>query len=552
MHCSNTSSFHSATRSGLRRTDLRNFLICLLAGLVIGTAPACADEQNDVWVYVFKQGDNLWDVSVKYLGGIEHWKQLQELNGVSYPRRMPPGTQVSIPLRWLKVDPTKAKVVASYGANAYSSPAGAPEKPLSDGTVLQEGDQIRVSENGNAVLEFADGSLMQLAESTVVDLQRVNKFNQTGIADTESLLTQGRAETRVNAGGTRFEISTPSASSAVRGTEFRTSVDPADPSRSLVEVLAGVVGVSGGGRTRELQAGYGTAIFKDTPPEPPVKLLPAPAFKLPEKYSREFPVVFKWQPVAGAANYRLQVWLADQEIAIIDEITRQPAFSTNALADARYAARVRAIDETGIEGLDNALDFELDAQPQPPAVISPTQGQVVRTKLPAFEWAKPTNADRFRFELSFDPEFKSLVTGVHGVEKTLFTPKELAPGTYFWRLASLSGEEQGPFGRASTFILRPAPDAPAVSTEGDEKALTIRWSPAREGQHYRLQVAEEETFLEAIVDERLDSPEWQMERPKSSVFFRVQVIDVDGFQGAWSLPQRIDPPPFPGTYRYCP
>jgi hypothetical protein len=409
-----------------------------------------------------------------------------------------------------------------------------------------------VSENGNAVLEFADGSLMQLAESTVLNLQRVNKFNQTGIADSESLLKQGRAETKVKARGTRFEISTPSASSAVRGTEFRTSVDPVDPDRSRVEVLAGVVGVSGGGQTRELQAGYGTAISKDSAPEPPVKLLPAPEFKLPEEYSREFPVVFRWKPVSGAASYRLQVWLADQEIAIIDETTQLPAFSTNSLADARYAARLRAIDETGIEGLENSLDFELDAQPQPPAVISPTEGQVVRTELPEFEWAKPSNADSFRFEMSTDPEFKNLLSSVHGVESTHFTPKELAPGTYFWRLASLSGREQGPFGHGSMFILRPAPDAPAVSTEGDEKALTIRWSPAREGQHYRLQVAKDEAFREVLVDEQLDSPEWQMERPKSKVFFRVQVIDVDGFQGAWSLPQRIDPPPLPWYIQILP
>ena len=102
------------------------------------------------------------------------------------------------------------------------------------------------------------------------------------------------------------------------------------------------------------------------------------------------------------------------------------------------------------------------------------------------------------------------------------------------------------------FNLRPAPDAPVVSTEGDEQALTLRWSPAREGQHYRLQVAKDEAFGEVLVDEQLDSPQWRMERPKSKVFFRVQVIDVDAFQGAWSLPQRIDPPPLPWYIQVLP
>jgi hypothetical protein len=465
---------------------------------------------------------------------------------------MPPGSRISIPLRWLKVDPTTAKVTASFGANFYSSPAGAPELPLSENTILHAGDQVRVGENGNAVLEFADGSSVRLSESTVLDLQRVNKFHQTGIADTESLLNQGRAETKVNARGTRFEINTPSASSAVRGTEFRASVDPADRNRSRVEVIAGIVGVSGGGRTREVAAGYGTAISKDRAPEPPVKLLPAPEFTLPETYSREFPVLFKWKPVTGAASYRLQVRPAGQAIAIIDETTQQSGFSTNSLTDARYAVRVRAIDETGIEGLESRFDFELDAQPQPPAVISPTRGRVVRSQVPEFEWARPSNADAFRFELASDQEFKSLLSSPQRVEDSRFTPNELDPGTYFWRVASLSGKEQGPFGEGSMFTLRPAPDAPSVSTQADDNALTIRWSPAREGQRYRLQVAKDEAFHKLLIDEKLDAPEWQMERPKSRIFFRVQVIDVDGFQGAWSLPQSIDPPPLPWYIQILP
>ena len=65
-------------------------------------------------------------------------------------------------------------------------------------------------------------------------------------------------------------------------------------------------------------------------------------------------------------------------------------------------------------------------------------------------------------------------------------------------------------------------------------------------------VAKDETFADVLVDEQLDSPEWRMERPKSRVFFRVQVIDVDGFRGAWSLPQRIDPPPLPWYIQILP
>ena len=80
----------------------------------------------------------------------------------------------------------------------------------------------------------------------------------------------------------------------------------------------------------------------------------------------------------------------------------------------------------------------------------------------------------------------------------------------------------------------------------------VRWSPAREGQSYRLQVAEDEGFDNVLTDENLENPEWQMERPKTPLFFRVQIVDVDGFRGDWSIPQKVFPPPDPWYYKVIP
>lgn len=528
-----------------------NVLFCLAVSLSF-TQPVHSNDQSEEWVYTFLEGDNLWDITEKYLDGIGYWKQLQQLNNVERPLHMPPGTQIRIPLHWLKVEAAETTVRNSLGNNIYI-PSGKTNKlPLTKGTLLHAGDQVVVSAGGNASLVFSDGSILHLAESAELTLQRVNRFSDSGIADTQSLLKNGRSEIRVKTRGTRFEIRTPAANTAVRGTDFRTSVDAKDDSLSHIEVLQGVVGVTGAGRTRKLTAGFGTTIQLGEPPAPPIKLLPAPTIHQPHSYSREFPVTFKWKPVIGAAAYRVQIRYAAERAILEDAITKTPAYSTNTLKDANYTVQVRPIDKHGLEGMEGILAFELDAQPQPPAVISPGHNQVVRAKLPAFEWAQPSNADSFHLQLSSDLEFNAITDSIKGYTDTHYTPDKLQPGEYFWRLASVEQGEKGPFNQPLRFILRPKPDAPKTSAEGNEQELTIRWSLAREGQSYRLQVAKDEDFRSILTDKKLNHPEWQMERPKIPVFFRVQIIDVDGFRGAWSLSQKIDPPPLPWYYAAIP
>ncbi len=340
---------------------------------------------------------------------------------------------------------------------------------------------------------------------------------------------------------------------SVRGTDFRASLDPEDSNISRIEVITGHVGVNGAGHTTELKSGFGTSINRGEPPKPPIRLLPAPSIKLPKTYSREFPVTFKWTPIIGAAAYRVQVIRVDgQKAVMVDVVTESPAYSTNTMEDANYILQLRAVDNNGLEGLEGTLAFELDAQPQPPAAISPGHDYVVRSKSPQFEWAQPINADRFHFQLSRDMDFDKTVIDIKGYSRTHLTPSDLEPGTYFWRLSSINNGEEGPFSHPLKFVFRPKPEAPDVATEQEDTELIIRWSPAREGQSYRLQVAEDEGFKTTVVDEQLDNPEWRMERPQAPVFFRVQVIDVDGFQGAWSIPQKIPPPPLPWYYTVVP
>ncbi|WP_419616060.1 hypothetical protein, partial [Thiolapillus sp.] len=79
----------------------------------------------------------------------------------------------------------------------------------------------------------------------------------------------------------------------------------------------------------------------------------------------------------------------------------------------------------------------------------------------------------------------------------------------------------------------------------DKDKLQLYWQPGRPGQHYRLQIAEDEGFQTILVDEVLSESRWSSPRYPSPVHFRVRVIDDDGYAGAWSPAQTVFPEPEP-------
>ena len=266
----------------------------------------------------------------------------------------------------------------------------------------------------------------------------------------------------------------------------------------------------------------------------------------PRRSPRRFPVDFRWRSLPGAANYRIQIRALDAEGAVLgDELTEINGFSSDRLGDGRFEVRVRGIDGQGLEGEDGRLVFTLDARPEAPIPIAPKLGATVRSELPEFEWSRPLEADSYHFQLAADADFSELVTDLTNLNDARFKPQALQPGAYFWRIATRAGQEEGPFSRTQEFVLRPAPQAPDVSAEGSEEQLALRWQAGLPEQRYRIQLGKDAEFREIVEDRLLDAPDVEMQRPHEPIFFRVRVVDIDGYQGGWSSVHQIDPPPQP-------
>ena len=97
--------------------------------------------------------------------------------------------------------------------------------PALDGDIVANGDFVRSSKDGRAVLTFFDGSTVSVDSGALVKVLTLNRLASGGI---ELLLEQtlGRSWAAVAKlkPDSRFEIKTPSSIASVRGTAFETGV----------------------------------------------------------------------------------------------------------------------------------------------------------------------------------------------------------------------------------------------------------------------------------------------------------------------------------------
>ncbi len=517
----------------------RGGAITALLALALLASPVRAQE----WTYTARAGDNLWVLAQEYLVSMRHWAAFRALNPVPDPRRMRPGTRIRFPVRWLRVQPAPAVVVAASGDSRVATAGGA-EAAVAVGAAIPPGARLITGEGSSVVLRFADGSTMLIRPDTEVRMDDLGLYGRAAMVDTRARVQRGRVELDVPPEPrNRLEITTPSASALVRGTRFRVSGE-ADVARA--EVLAGGVRVASSVASVDLPAGTGTRVRAGQPPEPPRALLPAPDLGgVPERVERRERRL-RWAVQPGASGYRVQIATTEAVPTLLLDVPSQvPAVQLPDLPDGRYELRVRALDDLGLEGLDARRTFTLDARPEPPATLEPRPDQIVRVTRPVLRWTEPADAVAYHVQLASDAAFTLLRLDRTGVEGTrLELDEDLAPGVWHWRVASVDAAgEQGPYGDVVQFTVRPSPPAPGgADPRVGENDVLLRWLPGESGQTYEVELASTEDFGGDVRTERVSEPQLVIPTPENDVWFRVRIVDTDGYRGPFGTPQRIEAP----------
>ncbi|MCP5245305.1 MAG: FecR domain-containing protein [Burkholderiales bacterium] len=516
------------------------FLIAALIGL-----PSCAIAEE--WIYTVRPGDNLWNLTERHLTDMRYISRLQQLNNIKNPYVIPPGTQLRIPLSWTRlVGNTQAKIVSVHGT-AVVHRANQAIIPAVSGMQLMSGDLIQSENDSFVTIEFSDNSQLRIQENSQVRLKEMRIFGDHGLVDTLIYLEQGRTENSVrkdSSKGTRFRIQTPSAISSVRGTAFRVGIDASQSSTSS-EVLTGNIDVSGEKRKVKVPTGFGTVTAIGAPPAQPVTLLPPPDLSDTHRYYESLPLAIHLAPLAGAKAYRTQIALDKAFDHLLSEFTTATLpFRDGDIPDGDYWLRIRGIDESGIEGKDAVIAFSLNARPAPPFVSAPLPDGVTTPENQKFNWTTQSEATHYTLMISRNTDFTDLVYFNPEIkENNLSLPESLAPGHYFWRIASVSPSEgMGPFSDTMPFRV-PYPGPSLDETQLDEKEMTFAWRSVAEGQSFNFQFSRDKTFTDIIVDEITPASRMSIEKPPGGTYYlRIKTIESDGFEGPWGPLQTIEIP----------
>ena len=152
--------------------------------------------------------------------------------------------------------PVRASPIVGYplggGASVWVGSAGG---PLTEGGRLAAGSRVETQSNGRAALAFASGTSAMLGESAdlTVDGDEATQVLRLAAGSVDLHVAKVSLEHR-------FLVATPDAEVEVRGTKFRVSIGPADPSCSddaetHIVVTEGVVVVRHGGTEKRVTAG---------------------------------------------------------------------------------------------------------------------------------------------------------------------------------------------------------------------------------------------------------------------------------------------------------
>ncbi len=242
-----------------------------------------------------------------------------------------------------------ARVDAVDGA-VRAGPAEADLQPVARGATLKADTYVATDASGGAWLELADGSRLRLGPNALLfigklhlndDLKRVVKLE----------LKRGTVDADVRSGGqgSVFDVGTRSGVAGVRGTLFRLATDDGG---TRIETLEGQVDLVEGEKAVPVPAGQGMVAKAGTPLGAPVVLLGAPQVEGPLHGALAPGTSLRWQPVAGATAYRVEL-ARDAEFSYGVQALPAPPEGLSvpaALAAGKWFWRVAPVDGAGFVG----------------------------------------------------------------------------------------------------------------------------------------------------------------------------------------------------------
>lgn len=276
--------------------------------------------------------------------------------------------------------------------------------------------------------------------------------------------------------------------------------------------------------------------------------LAAPAVPAAEEATAT--VVLRWQPVAGAAAYEVEV-ARDRAFGdrVVVERTQVAGYRWRAIPEVQHFWRVRTVDADGRIGPWSEVKV-IEAALKALAPLSPADGATLTWERDgqslAFTSSPSDLLREYRLEVAADAEFARPLVSRRGASPA-FRAELPGVGLFHWRLGgvALDGRE-APWSHPRTFTVQlgaPALSAPDPGAAFPFGPVAVAWEPLKPAVRWRVTVEREG---EAPRQLEAAAPPFHL-APERPGRYRVRVAGVlaDGRAGQPSAPRefQVEPPP---------
>ena len=521
----------------LHKSGCKHYLLMLL---VIVFAQNCFAENNrgsEEWHYTLRPGDTLLNISQSLLNHQYSMSDVVRHNHIDNQSLLAPGSIIRIPLHWLKQQPKPAEIKSVAGSVQIKRAGFSRYETLKPGMQIRVGDEI-MTRQGSVVIQLADGSIIRLEEQSSLIFNRLSHFGKTGMVDTQLRLNKGSLTTDIPplVKGSRYEIKTPSAVAAVRGTEFRLS---SDANGSQLEVLEGVVEFSGKHGQVMVNAGQGAKINNNSSRIDVNNLPDAPQTRLAQESITKLPAKVEWEKSQQAQAYQVRLTEKDKHGKLVQE-SRQSGNSVelNQLKNGDYELAVSSIDQNGYQSADASSKIKVEIKGLQAELISPEDQAILTELTPSFLWNysdtsvdKATDRSRqAKVEVALDEGFTAIVTDNDYISANRMRLEDpLIPGRYFWRVATLTNNTEISHSNSHSFVLKgKLASIKITSVNYLDKQVGLFWSPVANAEGYVLQVSDSSDFKTILKEEKLAKPRAHLLLNEGKLYFaRVKGIASD-------------------------
>ncbi len=500
-----------------------------------GQSDASSANPVPEWIYTLHPGESFSEVANDLLAQNYSASRLLQYNKISNGAILGAGDAVRIPLAWLKRQPQPAKATTVSGTVQLISGTTGRKIPLSEDTLIRVGDEI-LSASGTATIELADGSEVRISPNSRLLFNRLTQYGKAGMVDTRLRLNHGEIHTRVKPvmeGGARFEIETPSAVAAVRGTAF--ALQTSGKGTSL-QVTEGEVDFGAPGKTRRIPAGFGASLSTNSnrglsirrlPPAPEINPLPPTLTQLPSTMT--------WQD-SRAPMHRVDIFEADSGRWVESRKMTGNSFDIGRLDNGSYEIHLAALDSRGIAGMPGVIPVDVALQARIASLASPSDGDTVNDDMPEFRWQLNGDNEVARVEIAEDKDFRNLVATSEWAPETSALPsRPLGPGKYYWRVVTEAGGNSVATTEARQLVVNGSlPPVRIISVNYIDSQVRVFWEKIVTATDYRLQLSEEPGFNNIIKEATLSDTTAALRLiPGRRYFVRLKALSDGPLQSRW-------------------